>query len=293
VKVLVVGGAGMLGHKLVEVLSAEHEVWTSVRGAAEGFCALGIGHPDRVLGFMDMTSGDAVVRLLGDVGPDAVVNAVGAIKQVAEGQDPAAGTMLNTLLPHRLAQACRLGGIRLVHISTDCVFAGSKGGYTEDDPADATDVYGRTKHLGEVTSSGCLTLRTSIIGRELRTSHGLVEWFMSRTGSAVDGFTRAVFSGVTTSTLARWVCRLLVEHPQLSGLYHAGAAPISKYDLLTRLKTAMHLDVEIRPSDRLSIDRSLNSDRFRAATGFHVPPWDDMVSELAAESARYERWRRR
>lgn len=290
-KVLVVGGSGMLGHKLVDVLRADFDVWTSLRGPAGSYQRYGLIDAGKIVENVDATSFESIARTLTDVRPDAVINAVGAIKHVAEGRDPVAGTSLNTLLPHRLALACRLGSMRLIHVSTDCVFSGSRGGYSEQDPPDATDVYGRTKQLGEVAGENCLTLRTSIIGRELRTTHGLVEWFLSQRGKTVEGFTQAVFSGVTTRTLAGWVGRILCDYPDLSGLYHAGADPIAKYDLLCALKRWMRLDVEITASDRLRIDRSLTSDRFRAVTGLAVPSWDHMLEELADESPRYDRWR--
>jgi dTDP-4-dehydrorhamnose reductase len=178
----------------------------------------------------------------------------------------------------------------MIHISTDCVFAGTRGHYSEDDLADASDLYGRSKLLGEVTETA-LTIRTSIAGRELRTSNGLVEWFLSNRGGSVRGFTSAIFSGVTTAMLARILAAVLEQHSDMHGLYHVAGAPISKYDLLMMLNAAMGAGVMIEADDSFVIDRSLDATRFQAATGLQPPEWPEMIAALAAEAPRYERWR--
>jgi dTDP-4-dehydrorhamnose reductase len=187
-------------------------------------------------------------------------------------------------LPHRLAVLARVAGARLIHLSTDCVFSGRRGNYREDDPADAEDLYGRTKLLGEVSEEPCLTLRTSIIGPELSRKSGLLEWFMAQRGGTVRGFTRAIFSGFTTAELSRVIERLL-EEPHASGLYHVSSAPISKYDLLVRINAALGIGVAIGADDSFACDRSLDSERFRSTFGYTPPAWDEMVTELAQEVA--------
>jgi dTDP-4-dehydrorhamnose reductase len=198
----------------------------------------------------------------------------------------------NALFPHDLAAACRERGARLIHISTDCVFSGRKGGYTETDRPDPEDVYGRSKLLGEVATPGALTLRTSMIGREIATSRGLLEWFLAQSGGTVRGFTRAVFSGPTTPVLSRAIADVLERHQSLEGLYHLGAEPIDKHALLLALRDAFGLDVEIEPDDGVVIDRSLDSSRFREATGWAAPTWEEMVAELAETAERYANVRR-
>jgi dTDP-4-dehydrorhamnose reductase len=198
---------------------------------------------------------------------------------------------INSLLPHRLAHLCQAANARLIQISTDCVFSGRKGMYVEADEADATDLYGRTKYLGEVKGDGCITIRTSMIGWELGTHYGLIEWFMSRCGATVNGYTNAIFSGFTTLALSEILVDVISDHPTLSGLYHVSSEPISKYDLLLRLKHAYHLDVEVEPHPDFHADRSLDSTRFRKASGFIPSTWDQMIEALVADPTPYDQWR--
>ena len=167
----------------------------------------------------------------------------------------------------------------MIHISTDCVFNGIKGNYTEKDFADADDLYGRSKFLGEVDYPHCLTLRTSIIGHELKGGLGLVEWFMAQPGP-VEGFTKAIFSGFPTVEIANIIGNHAIPHPQLSGLYQVSADPISKYDLLKLIAGQYGRQIAIEPSAELKIDRSLNSDRFRSASGYMPPAWPKLVARM-------------
>ncbi|MGH9556269.1 MAG: dTDP-4-dehydrorhamnose reductase family protein, partial [Terriglobales bacterium] len=233
----------------------------------------------------------SVQRAVETARPAVVINCIGIIKQLPEAQDPILSLTVNSLFPHRLQQLCRQMDARLLHFSTDCVFSGRRGNYTEDDVSDAEDLYGRTKFLGELDGPGSLTLRTSMIGRELRTRSGLVEWLLHNRRGKVRGFTRAIFSGLTTLALARIAAGVIERHPQLSGLYNLSSDPISKHDLLLLLREAYGLQVEIEPSPEPAIDRSLNSRRFREAAGFVPQPWPQMVAEMAHEPSPYESWR--
>ena len=286
-RVLILGAGGMLGHKVWEIFRDRFDC----RAAMRTRLPLPLFDDERVIDGFDAANSDAVARLIAKVKPDAVVNCVGVVKQLAAAHDPIASITLNALFPHIVARACAETGARLIHISTDCVFAGTRGNYSEDDVPDAGDLYGRSKLLGEVTEGGALTIRTSIIGRELRTSNGLVEWFLSNRGGSVRGFKNAIFSGVTTAMLAHILAEVIEQHPRLHGLYHVAAAPISKYDLLVMLNAAMGAGVMIAPDDGFVIDRSLDAARFQAATRLQPPEWPDMIAALAAESPRYERWR--
>jgi dTDP-4-dehydrorhamnose reductase len=208
-----------------------------------------------------------------------VINCVGLVKQLADANDPLQAVPINTLLPHRLAALCKATGARLVHISTDCVFSGEKGGYRESDFPDAYDLYGRSKLLGEVDYPHAITLRTSIIGRELSGHRSLVGWFLAQQGT-VQGFTGAIFSGLPTMELARVINEYVLPRPDLHGLYHVATQPINKYDLLKLVAKTYGKDTEIVPSDRLTIDRSLNADRFREATGYVAPEWSVLVQNM-------------
>lgn len=287
-RVLVVGGAGMLGHKVWQLGQERFETWATVRSLTPALQALGLGDPARTCLGVDAFRFETVEAALDRVRPDAVINCVGVIKQLAGAKDPVQSITINSLFPHLLARACASRGARLVHISTDCVFDGSRGHRQQSETPDAPDLYGRSKALGEVTGPGCLTLRTSIIGRELHGASGLVEWFLSRRGQSADGYRHAVFSGFTTAELAAIIFRLLERHAGLEGLYHVSAAPIDKLALLEMLNEAYAAQVAVTPRDEPRIDRSLDSTVFREATGYLPPTWVEMVRALAADPTPYD-----
>ena len=291
-RVLVVGGSGMLGHKLLQVLGERFDVAATVRDAAAW-----IGHPllgdrDRVLGGVEATKPETIAEALTSVRPDVVVNCIGIVKQRAAASDPVQSILVNALFPHLLARQCREIGCRLIHISTDCVFSGRSGGYSEADLPDPVDLYGRSKLLGEVAGPGLLTLRTSMIGRELGGRAGLLEWFVAQRGGHVRGFRRAVFSGLTTVALARLIGEVVSHHVSLEGLFHVASEPISKHDLLVRISDALDLGIEIEPASEPACDRSLDGARFAAATGIAVPTWDSMIMGLREDPTPYGEWRR-
>jgi len=219
------------------------------------------------------------------------VNCIGIVKQLDAAKDSALSIEINSLLPHRLADCCSDLGAYLIHISTDCVFSGSRGQYSEDDLLDAQDLYGRSKALGEIDRANCLTLRTSIIGRELRGQHGLLEWLFSQRGKSVQGYTHAVFSGLTTYALSRLIALLILRESRLDGLFNVASTAISKYDLLNLASNAYNLAVRIKPSPDPVLDRSLNGSRFFKATGLSVQEWDVMMSQLALDPFDYDEWR--
>jgi dTDP-4-dehydrorhamnose reductase len=281
-RVLVLGAGGMLGHAALRFFAASKgfEVFGSVRSAGM-LRALDPSLHECIVTGIDVENVDSLARALDRVRPQLVINAIGLVKQLTEADDPLQAIPINALLPHRLARLCALVGARLVHVSTDCVFAGTRGGYREDDPADAQDLYGRSKHLGEVDYPHAMTLRTSIIGPELGGAHGLVGWFLAQSGS-VRGFTRAVFSGLPTVELARVIRDHVLPHPELHGLHHVSAAPIAKYELLQLVAQTYGKAIEITPDDRLVIDRSLDSTRFRQLTGYQPPDWPELVRAMRA-----------
>jgi dTDP-4-dehydrorhamnose reductase len=279
-KVLVVGASGMLGHAVVDVFahSPGYQTWGTLR-SDKARASLPTAVQERILADVDAQDDSALHRVFQQVRPDVVVNCVGVVKQLAAADDPLESIPLNSLLPHRLARHCARVGSRLVHVSTDCVFTGSSGNYREEDTADARDLYGRSKLLGEVDEPHAITLRTSIIGEELVGAHGLVGWFLSQKGS-VKGFVHAIFSGLPTVTLARLIRDHVLRLPDLRGLYHVSAAAISKYDLLCLVGAAFDHGIEIVPDDKLKIDRSLDSTRFRRATGWQPPEWSQLIREM-------------
>ncbi len=270
-RVLILGGSGMLGHKLWQIFSPRFETFVTFRGDPEDFLRFDLFDKDRVVGGLSADDVAGFARVLKEIKPKAVVNCIGIVKQDAAAKDPVTSITVNSLFPHRLARACNEFGARLIHLSTDCVFSGRKGNYTEDDACDAEDLYGRTKLLGEVTDQNCLTVRTSMIGREFNGAHGLVEWFLSQQAKHVRGFRRAIFSGFTTLALAEILADVINRHPRLSGLYHVSSGPISKFDLLSLIRDVYGVKVEIEPDETFVCDRSLDCTRFREATGFVAP----------------------
>jgi dTDP-4-dehydrorhamnose reductase len=281
----------MLGHKVWQVCRSRFDTWGTLRRSPRNYGhAAAVFDPDRIVVGVDAGDLLALVQTIARVRPTVVVNCIGIVKQLAAAKDPVSSLRINSLFPHELGSVCHAAGARLIHISTDCVFSGTRGGYVEGDAPDATDLYGRTKLLGEVGEPH-LTLRTSIIGRELSGQSGLVEWFLSQGNGPVRGFRKAIFSGLTTLELARAIAMLIERHPGLSGLYHVSAQPIDKYSVLEICRDAWRLSCAIEPDDRLVIDRSLNSERFTAATGIRVPDWPDMIAGMVADADHYAEWR--
>ena len=282
-RILVVGASGMLGHQAIRVLAPDFEVWGACRNPLD-LPDLGIP-PGRMLGGLDATSPESAHALIERVRPDLVINAAGIVKQRASAKAAIPSISVNSLWPHLLADACAGHGARMVHVSTDCVFSGSVGGYVESDVPDAFDLYGRSKLLGEVTDrENVVTLRTSIIGWQLGEPTGLVAWFAAHRDEPLKGFTKAVFSGLTTRALTEVIRDVVLPDSTLSGLWHVSVEPIDKYTLLTDLARRLRWDVNLIPVDEPEIDRSLDSTAFRERTGWTPPGWDGMLEALARES---------
>lgn len=284
--ILVFGATGMLGHTLCRVLSQNHSVIGTVRGHAKEYRSPLLNVP--LYSYVDVNDMRTVYDAIKTTSPDVVINAIGIVKQLPDAANRERSILVNSLLPHKLASICKIHGANLIQISTDCVFDGNQGGYRETDQTTATDLYGRTKALGEVINDTDLTLRTSIIGRELPPSHhGLLEWMLRQTWATVPGYTNAIFSGVTTTELARTIDIVIQEYPDLTGLYHVAAPPITKHDLLTMINATFDLGATIVPDTSVVVDRSLNDDLFRATTNIPKPSWQRMVDELYDERSLY------
>ena len=280
----------MLGHKLWQVFSPRFDTYVTLRAGDGAPAALGID-PARSVQNISAETFETVIRAVADVRPDVVVNCVGIVKQAREASDPVSSILVNSLLPHRLGELCRAVDARLIHVSTDCVFSGRAGRYTESDIPDPEDLYGRSKLLGEVAGGDSLTVRTSIIGRELRRSNGLLEWFLGQAGKTVRGFREAIFSGLSTAALAEILATVISDHRGLTGMRHVASEPISKFDLLQLLKDAYGLEVEIVPDDEVVSDRSLDGTRFEQETRLRTKTWPEMAAALAADETPYEQLR--
>lgn len=281
-KVLVLGANGMIGSTMLRVLSEKKDwqVYGSVRdGTLKRFFSAEIG--ERLIEGIDVEHPDSLVKILDKTRPNVVVNCAGLTKHKPEAEDPLISIPINTLMPHRLAGLCELVGVRLIHVSTDCVFSGEKGSYSEDDFADARDVYGKSKALGEVDYPHAITLRTSTIGHELQSKYGLLDWFLSQEVRC-KGYTRAVFSGLPTVIFSQVVRDVVIPRTEMSGLYNVAARPINKFDLLKMIAGVYGKSIDIVPDDKLVIDRSLDAKRFQSATGYIAPEWSELIKMMHA-----------
>ena len=292
-KVMVLGGAGMLGHKMFQELRKRLPgtfctVREDIRKPPLDRVELLQGND--VISGVDVTDLPALEAILSAFHPEFVVNCVGVIKQRAESASPIPSITINSLLPHRLAEIAGRWDGRVIHVSTDCVFNGKRGSYVEEDLSDAEDLYGKTKFLGEVAAVNALTLRTSIIGRELTEHRSLLDWFLAQNHTTIRGYRRVIYSGVTTNYLAELVARIIQEHPGLNGLYQVASDPISKYDLLCLLREAFALDIQIEPDDREVSDRSMRSEKLRQAIAYQCPAWPILATQLSADNTPYEKW---
>ncbi len=280
IKVLILGASGLIGSGLFQYLSTQ--VSLEVLGTVRSKNLIEL-FPKRLrknlLSGVEVTGGSKTLNLISRLRPNILINCVGLTKHLPAGNNPLAAIPLNAYLPHYLAAHCKKEGVRLIHISSDCVFAGTKGGYQESDIPDATDIYGKSKALGEVDDGSALTLRTSTIGYELASAHGLLNWFLSQTDQCC-GFKKAVFSGVPTVELARIISDFVIPSPNLVGLYHVAGKPISKYDLLEMIASEYDKNIKIIPDNRFNIDRSLDGTKFSKAVGYKPPGWPKLIKMM-------------
>lgn len=284
-KILILGAYGMLGHKLFLTFSKRFDTFATCRSFHKKWSH--ILPKERLFADVHADNFDSVIRAVQLVAPDVVINCIGIVKQLDAAKDPIIAITINALFPHHLALICKNAGARLIHFSTDCVFNGVKGNYTEDDPSDANDLYGRTKFLGELSLPHCVTLRTSIIGHELNGRLGLIDWFLSQEGK-MRGFTQAIYTGFPTVEMARIIAEYVIPNEDLSGLYQVSSSPISKYELLRLVADQYNKRIEIEPYAEFSCDRSLDSSRFRAATGYRPPSWEELVTLMHDDFMKIE-----
>ncbi|QYO66184.1 dTDP-4-dehydrorhamnose reductase family protein [Leptolyngbya sp. 7M] len=287
-KVLILGINGMLGHKLFQVFGNRFETFGTCRGKAHNYFS---GFPSRgslIFENVDVKDEQKVRAVIEDVRPDVVVNAIGIIKQIPTSRDIVTTLSVNSIFPHRLESLCDDLGIKVITFSTDCVFKGDKGNYSETDIPDALDLYGQSKHWGELDSKRHLTVRSSIIGHELGHPHSLVDWFLSNRGGKVKGFKNAIYTGFPTIIFADIIGNL-VESPEISGIVHISSDPISKFDLLEIINQEYDAGITIEPDEEFKIDRSLDSTRFRETNEFAPEPWPDMIATMHSDSGVYKK----
>ncbi len=286
-RILVFGAAGMLGHKVLQRLGRQFDAAGTVRGDAAPYLGLPVLAQTVLLPGVTAEEPASVAAALDAFRPDVVINCIGVIKHMPGAQDPETSIAVNALFPHQLARLCAERQARLIHFSTDCVFSGRRGNYTEDDDPDPVDLYGRTKLLGEVGGPGCLTLRTSIVGRELRGRTSLIEWFLAQRGGRVQGFAKALYSGFTTGAMADIIAMLATRFPGLEGVWHVSSEPISKYELLRIVDRVYGLGIAFERDENFACDRRLDGSRFRSHTGFQPKSWEAMIADMHADPTPY------
>ena len=290
-RILILGAGGMLGHKLWQCLSERHaETYATLRGTKDASAYDGLFASARVIDRVDALDFSALERVLDAIRPDVIVNCIAVTKR--RKADALASIELNAAFPHRLCAWGTTKGARVIHFSTDCVFDGKVGSFTEQSPTNAEDLYGRTKALGEITGPGMLTLRTSFVGRELSAKTELLEWFLGQRGKHIHGYRQVRYTGVSTLWVAELVADLIERFPSLSGLYQVASPPISKFELLMLARKAYNAAIEIEPDDHVVIRRDLDGSHFRRTTGIAVPAWENMMPALAADPTPYDAWSR-
>jgi dTDP-4-dehydrorhamnose reductase len=286
--ILVIGASGMLGHMLVRVLSPHHRVIGTTSSKYDSRSPLArILSEKSWIDQIDVRNISTAELAIRTTKPDVVINCVGVIKQKMESSNIMDAILINSLVPHQLANLCEGAGSRFIHFSTDCVFEGTPGIKRTSDMPNATDLYGTTKRLGETNYAPALTLRTGFVGRQLAGSEGLFEWVRSQKGSTVSGYKNAIYSGLTTMALSRVVQQVIELHPSLTGLHQVASAKINKFDLITKLNECLHLNLTIAQNTDFMCDRSMDGTEFTNLTNIHIPSWDVMLAEFAADQDFY------
>lgn len=287
-KVLIVGATGMLGHKLWMAFQKRFDTFVTIRGSYQKYKPLNIFEEKRTIGNVDVENRERLLEVFETIHPNVVINCVGIIKQLPQAKKEILSIKINALFPHELTTLADHFGAKVIHMSTDCVFSGKKGDYSEEDFADAADLYGRTKFLGEINREPHLTIRSSIIGRDFFHRLGLLEWFLRRSSKEkVKGFTKAIYTGFTTGAMSDIISWIVEKHPSLSGLYQIASQPIDKYSLLKMLQKAFNLDIDLTPFEDFHCDRSLNGSHFHQQTGWISPSWEEMIQGLVTEDTFY------
>jgi len=280
-KILILGATGMLGHVLLREFhkNSKYDLIGTVRDINDTKKYFPAELAEKIIPNIDALKPEIIKDLISKLKPDVVINCIGIIKQLPNANDAVTTIAINALLPHQIASYCKEAGARMIHVSTDCIFDGVKGNYTEQDTSNAKDLYGKTKALGEVNYDHCLTLRTSMIGHEIKGKYELIEWFFAQTGK-IKGFKHAIYTGLPTIEIARLLDTVVIPDPSLKGLYQVSSQPISKYELLKLVAKIYSKTIEIEPDDNFKCDRSLNGNVFEQKTNYTAPDWETLVKNM-------------
>ncbi|MCB0363104.1 MAG: SDR family oxidoreductase, partial [Bdellovibrionales bacterium] len=290
--ILILGAGGMLGHKLAFLLNKNFEIYTTTRSPYSLYKKFEIFDPNRHIDQLDVLDESALSLAVKKIEPRVIINCVGLTTRKIDTQDSSLVIKTNSLLPHNLTAIAKRIKARVIHFSTDCVFSGSKGNYKESDLTDSRDLYGLSKVLGEVNHEPCLTLRSSIIGREILHHTELLEWLVSMQDQQVRGFSRVYYTGVTTNLMVKVVEDIILNHPELFGVYQLASPKISKYELLNLINEALQLNVSIQSDSQYQSDKSLDGSRLaKIVQSADKITWEDMIVDLIKEDKRYKKWK--
>ena len=279
----------MLGHKAYQVISRYYKTFVTFRNYDDKLRETNIFNKSQIIDAVNAFDLENIKKIIQTMKPKYILNCIGIIKQKETIKNAKLAIFINSLFPHLIADICSKMGSKLIHISTDCVFSGKTGNYTEKDVSDAEDFYGKSKYLGEVGYRGHLTIRTSIIGRELFTNYSLVNWLVSNKNKEVPGYKNAIYTGLTTIALSKEIVRIINKFPHLHGLYHVSSERISKFDLLVLINKIFKLKVNILPNYDYFCDRSLTFTKYQKQTNYRPYSWKSMIYEMYADKTNYGR----
>ena len=280
-KIIILGASGMLGFGIFKRLTSQtkFDVYGTVRDINKFASFFSEQERKKLILFDALNNDNELLRVFEKINPDYVINCIGLIHQEEKKHTSVTSYInLNSLFPHRVAKECENHQAKLVHFSTDCIFSGKQGNYSEADIPDAEDYYGRSKLLGEVNYADHITIRTSIIGHELITKKSLIDWFLSQ--DYIIGYDRAVFSGMPIRYISDTLADYVIGNNKLRGIYHLSAEPISKYALLKKVALIYQKEIKITKDNDYIVDKSLNSSKFRKITGFSPPSWDKLIVNM-------------
>tara|TARA_B100001057_G_C22770684_1_gene919463 strand:- start:91 stop:957 length:867 start_codon:yes stop_codon:yes gene_type:complete len=287
-KILILGASGMLGSAITNILS-EMQNWT-ILGTVRSNNSKNLFNPkiaQNLIKINDLTNTENLIKVLHKAKPDIVINCISLDRELLKKGNPIKMISTYSLLPHQLSKVCKEIRARLIQISTDGVFSGKKGNYKEDDIKDSQDIYGASKYLGELNDEHTITIRTSIIGHELSGKNGLVEWFLSQK-TKCECFECAIFTGFPTVVLAEIIRDIIIPNKKLKGIYHIASKPITKCKLLALIAKEYGLKINLIINKKIKIDRSLNADRFKKATGYVSPNWKNLIKSMYLYNKRFQ-----
>ena len=282
-KILILGADGMIGHKIAHSL----EDFELILASRKSISSKSIGIINGKMVLHNLIT-DSLDLLLDNTTPDIIINCAGITTRRGVEDNIVNTELLNSELPHKLDSWASLNSKKLIHFSTDCVFSGNRGNYQDDDFADADDIYGKSKALGEVNSPNTLTIRCSMIGRELYNFTELFEWLKKNKNKKIEGYSKVFYSGITTVRMGKILNQILNKNLNLSGVYNISSTPISKFDLLVKLSNAFNLNVDIKQNKNNKSNKVLISEKFTEITGIYPPNWDDLISEFKEDCNKYK-----